>query len=99
MPPPLPPPLPPSPLQPELPGRAAPAPPFDVRYAALEPVPIVMVPVALISNAPPPAPGLELALDALLSPPLAPEQPPRSGSRSVSVLAAPAGPDVLVVLL
>lgn len=59
---------------------------------------MVIVPVALISKAPPPAPGLELALVPLLSPPFAPEQPPRSGCKSVSELTAPAAPEVLVTL-
>jgi len=56
----------------------------------LDPVPIVIVPDALISNAPPPAPAALL----LLKPPSPPEQPPRSGSRSESLLTAPADPAV-----
>ena len=72
-------------------GRAAAAAAESI--AALLPVPIVIVPDALIWNAPPPAPGAPLP-PALLAP-MPPEQPPRSGCKSVSVLAPPAAPAAL----
>lgn len=81
-------------IPPPLPAPAVPVfvpvapvenPPETLKVAELLPVPILIVPEALISNAPPPAP-------AVLPLPLAafpPEQPPRSGRRLVLALAAP----------
>src|SRR5579862_4448015 len=59
-------------------------PPSALRMAVLVPVPMVMVPDALISNAPPPAPPAPAPL-----PPVPPAQPPRSGWRFVPLLTAP----------
>jgi hypothetical protein len=60
-------------------------PPEALKTAELPPVPMLIVPDALISNAPPPAPAvLPLPFAAL-----PPEQPPRRGRRLVLALAAP----------
>src|SRR5579872_3463246 len=52
--------------------------------AVLVPVPMVIVPDALISNAPPPAPPAPAPL-----PPVPPAQPPLRGWRFVPLLTAP----------
>ena len=71
----MPPPLPPPPLPTFWPlMTAGDPPPAAFKVAELVPVPMVMVPEALISNAPPPAPAAPAPL-----PPVPPEHPPRNG--------------------
>ena len=81
-------------MPPPLPAPAVPAfvpvapvenPPETLKIAELFPVPMLIVPDALISNAPPPAPAV-LALPLAAFPP---EQPPRSGRRFVLAPAEP----------